>query len=295
VAPELAASAPLTSLPVRQTDPNDAYERFSETLRSARLDDGSMAWVDGGAAEPEPTALLALATDDAEAREWLAAHQGEDGAVILETGEVRNTGAAALNALALPDEASRLSALAFAVAALGQTVPDPQYAGDPPGWGWVPATFAWTEPTSRVLLATRLLRPDDAPTIEDATVILRGREVVGGGWNYGNSAARGTDLTPYVQTTAIACTALQGLDEPSLDRGLSLLEARTLEELGGLSLAMSLLALRLGGRGGGEVAQSILDALVEQYERTAFLGNLGAVAWAALATAPGPSVLEVPS
>lgn len=281
---------------MRQTTVDAAHDRFAGELTSARLGDGSFGWAAGGEGEPEPTALGALALDDDGARAWLAERQAADGSVVLETGEIRNTGAAALTALALPSEEARRAALAFAVAALGQTVPDPQYAGDPPGWAWVPGTFAWTEPTARVLLATRLLRPDDTATIDDGVVILRGREVVGGGWNYGNSAARGTDLTPYVQTTAAACLGLQGLDEPSLARGLDLLESKAVEEAGGLSLAMALLALRVSGRGGTPAAAAILEALVAQYDRTAFLGNVGALAWATMATGPDEDlVLAVPT
>ena len=121
---------------------------------------------------------------------------------------------------------------------------------------------------------------------------MRGREISTGGWNYGNSAVRGTDLKPYAQTTAAACIAMQGLDEPALERGLDLLETLALRERGGMSLAMSALALRLNGREETAAFDAIITALVEQYDQTAFLGNLGAVAWAAMATSTTPA-LEV--
>ena len=269
------------------------FDRFATVLADAQLPDGGVGWVSGAPAEPEPTALLALALDDDRARSWLAAHQADDGAVVLETGEARNTGAAALNALALPTGPARLAALDFALTALARAVPEMQQPGEPVGWGWLPDTFAWVEPTSRILLATRILRPADQATIDDALKVLRAREVTTGGWNYGNSNVLGTDLTPYAQTTAAACIAMHGLDEPVLDRGLDQLETLALQERGGLSLAMSAMALRLNGRTDRPAHQQILAALDEQYDRTAFLGNLSAVAWAVLATRPGPSPLEV--
>jgi hypothetical protein len=268
------------------------FDRMSEVLSAARRADGSLGWTRGAPPEPEPTALLALSLGDEAASEWLLAHQADDGAVVLETGEVRNTGAAALNALALPTETAQIAALDFAVSALATFVEGSSDPGDPEGWGWVPDTFAWVEPTSRVLLATRILRPSDAGTINDALTILRGREISTGGWNYGNSSVRGTDLKPYTQTTAIACIAMQGLAEPALDRGLALLETLGPRERGGMSLAMSALALRLNGREQTAAFGAILRALLAQYEKTAFLGSLGAVAWAAMATSTTPA-LEV--
>jgi hypothetical protein len=40
----------------------------------------------GQPSEPEPTALVALALDDAGASKWLAEHQHEDGSFSIETG-----------------------------------------------------------------------------------------------------------------------------------------------------------------------------------------------------------------
>lgn len=274
------------------TSPQVAFERFADVLSREQHADGGLGWTAGATAEPEPTALLALALDDDRARRWLLEHQGPDGAVVLETGEVRNTGAAALTALALPTEQARLDALAFAVGAVGSRLDTPDAADDPLGWPWVPGTYAWVEPTARVLLATRALRPSDDATTSDALTILRDREVDGGGWNYGNSSVRGTDLTPYAQTTAMACIALHGMDEPCLERGLEALRRLLRVETGGLSLAMGAEALRLDGRDEESYGETVA-ALASQYERTGFLGNLGTLAWAALATRDGRSPLEV--
>lgn len=277
-----------------ETALEDAHARLRHDLVGALAADGGLSWVAGGGVEPEPTALAALALDDDAARAWLVERQADDGSVLLSTGEVRNTGASGLIALALPPGEARGRALDFAIAAKGAKIEDGLYADDPRGWSWVPDTFAWVEPTARVLLATRILRPTDSSTIADAVEVLAKRETEGGGWNYGNASARGTDLTPYVQTSAMAVIALAGLDEPSVARGVDYLRRAALDEPGGLSLAMALLALRLTA---SEPAfqSDLVGALVTQYERTAFLGNRGTLAWAVLATDPGPSPLAVPA
>ena len=51
--------------------------------------------------------------------------------------------------------------------------------------------------------------------------MLRDRETVGGGWNYGNRVVLGEDLEPYAQTTAAALVALQRAD-PALEAARSL-------------------------------------------------------------------------
>ena len=273
---------------------DDAHERFRRDLAAAVAEDGGMSWVAGGANEPEPTALAALALDNDPSRSWLAARQADDGSVVLETGEVRNTGAAGLVALAMAPGSGRDRALDFAIGAKGGRVDDPLYVDDPLGWGWVPGTFAWVEPTSRVLLATRILRPGDTATIDDGVEILSTRETDAGGWNYGNASVNGTDLTPYVQTTAIAVIALAGLDVAAVGRGIDHLHRAALSERGGMSLAMTLLAFRLAADDPAFETE-LAAALVAQYDRTAFLANRGALAWAVLATAPGTSPLAVPS
>ena len=90
------------------------------------------------------------------------------------------------------------------------------------GWAWTESTFGWVDPTARAVLALRLLRPG-APAIDDGVGMLRDRETVGGGWNYGNRVVLGEDLEPYAQTTAAALVALQRADPALEQRGLSTL------------------------------------------------------------------------
>jgi hypothetical protein len=147
----------------------------------------------------------------------------------------------------------------------------------------------WVEPTAWAVLALRRLQPS-APSIEDGLRTLADRECDGGGWNYGNRAVYGVKLEPFVQTTAAALLALQGLSSELVERARRLLLDRWRFEAGGLSLALALAALRLTG---DAPMAEIETALAESFEATAFLGNTLATAWAALATGPGLGHLRV--
>ena len=121
-------------------------------------------------------------------------------------------------------------------------------------------------------------------SIADGVRLLKDRECVGGGWNYGNRVVYGVDLPPYVQTTAAALLALQGSEPDVVDRGRRLLLEHWQLETGGLSLALTLAALQLTG---GAPTDAIMNALEASFDATSFLGNVVAIAWATVATGPG--------
>ena len=256
-----------------------------EALGEARLADGGFGLAGDGTSEAEPTAVAALALDDAAARAWLSAAQRPDGGFAALDGRPESPSVAALAALALNDRGAGLRALAHAVSNRAHTVGE-SGEGDPDGldgWGWTSDTFSWVEPTSRVLLATKILRPADSVTRSEALRILRDRRCPDGGWNYGNANVNGVDLRSYAQTTAVALIALQGEATSLVDPPLRFLQRRWRDEPGGLTLAQTLVALRLHGSDG---AADLRQALASVYRRTAFLGNVLALAWAVLATAP---------
>ncbi len=271
-------------------DLDTVHRALRDALLETRADDGGFGWSLAGEPEAEPTALAALALDDAAARDWLGAHQDEDGGFELSTGVVEQSAVTPLAALALEDGPSRRRALDHVESSRARTLEASGADRGEEGWGWTPDTYAWVEPTARALLALRALRPEATEAIDEAHSVLVGREVEGGGWNYGNADVLGTDLKPYVQTSAAAVMALQGDDSGLLDRGRAYLRERATEERGGLSLAMALAALRLTG--GGEPS-GLLEALGEQYERTGFLGDVGSLAWAVLSTGPALERLRI--
>jgi len=271
------------------------FRRAAARLSAARRD-GGFGPRPGMAAEPEPTALSAMALGDEHARAWLAEHQRPDGGFALVAGDVVSDAATALGALALSPGEGRERALDHVVTHQAQRLPaNPDSPHDPSlrGWGWTPDTFGWVEPTAHAVLALQVLRPSAGGPLADGLAVLADRECVGGGWNYGNRVILGVDLPPYAQTTAVALIALQGAEPELFARGLSALDRLwRAERRGGLSLAMALVAFRLAGASG---ADEIERALEGELERTALLDDTVALAWAAIATGPGLEAIRRPA
>jgi hypothetical protein len=271
-----------------------SFDDSSSLLEELRNSDGGFGVRAGQPSEAEPTALAALALDDDDARAWLARAQAADGSLGVMVGPYRNDAATGLAAIALAPGAERDRALdhvertrAARVEASEAVPMDP----DAIGWAWATGTASWTEPTARALLALRLLRPSSS-AIAEGIDLLRDREAVGGGWNYGNRTVLDEDLPPYVQTTAIALIALRGAVGELEARGLDTLRRlwRT-ESAGGLSVATTLAAFRLAGDvTEGDEAATALEALIR---RTGLLGDGVALAWSAIATGDGLRHLEI--
>ena len=256
-----------------------AHDQAHEHLERLRKEDGGFSPAPGGLSEPEPTAMAAIALDDAPAQRWLAEHQEPDGAFILGPEEVRNDNATAIAAIAL-EGVPREKALEYVVTHRAQPQDeDHRFPHNPEtrGWGWTSLTFGWTEPTARVVLALKLLRPD-APELQDGLRTLADRECVGGGWNYGNRQVLGTDLEPFLQTTAAGLMAVQDGPGDLRDRAITVVENLWDSERGGLSWAMALVALRLAGRDDPDRVGQLADLV----DTTSLLSDGVALAWAVL-------------
>jgi Prenyltransferase and squalene oxidase repeat len=267
------------------------FRRAAARLAAARSD-GGFGPRPGMAAEPEPTALTAIALGDGEARDWLAGHQRADGGFALVAGSVRSDAATALGALALAPGEARERALANQAQRLPAN-PDSPHDPNLRGWGWTPDTFGWVEPTAHSVLALQVLRPSAGSPLTDGLAVLADRECVGGGWNYGNRVILGADLPPYAQTTAVALIALQGAEPGLFARGLTALDRLwRAERQGGLSLAMSLAAFRLSDR---PVADEVERALDAEFYRTGLLHDVVALAWTAIAAGPGLDAIRKPA
>jgi hypothetical protein len=272
------------------------HDRLAARLETARNDDGGYGPRPGLPSEPEPTAVATLALDDGRARTWLEEHQRPDGSLALVIGDQVNPpddsvndSPTALAALALPAGAGREAALDHVVAhqaikldAVSEVVPmDPTFRG----WSWTPFTFGWIEPTSRALLALKVLRPSATAEIEDAVKLLADRSCVGGGWNYGNREVWEKELEPFAQTTAIALIGLQGAGDPQVVAdGYAVLRKLWPVENGGMSLGVALLALRFAPDGTDAERAEIEAELASSFDATAFLDDNVALAWATLAT-----------
>jgi hypothetical protein len=168
------------------------------------------------------------------------------------------------------------------------------------GWPWTPDTFSWVEPTSLCLLVLKHVRRSDASQViarrvDEGEALLIDRVCATGGWNYGNAVSFGSELPAQVPTTALALIALA--DKSHLEpvrRSLAFLDAHWPSERSGTALSLALMAVRAHGRAVGDIEQ----ALIEQWQRTRFVGNLAAMAMACCALTktfePGTN-LAIPS
>jgi hypothetical protein len=263
-------------------------------LARSRNTDGGFGARPGQASEAEPTALAALALDDAVARTWLTEHQREDGSFSIDAGPYMNDSATALGALALGPAPERERALDHLEVTRARRVRSSDAVPIDPsavGWGWATGTASWVEPTARALWALRIARPSSG-AVPEAVALLRDRESAGGGWNYGNRVVLGEELPPFAQTTAIALIGLRGFDPDLEARGVfTLRRLWPVESAGGLSLATALAAFRVRGAGGD--AESAKAALEELVRATRLQGDVVSLGWAALALSDGLPGAEV--
>ena len=121
--------------------------------------------------------------------------------------------------------------------------------------------------------------------IDDGVALLRDREAVGGGWNYGNRTVLDEDLPPYVQTTAIALIGLRGADPALESRGLDVLAGLWRDESsGGLSVATTLAAFRTPRR---RPEAELANVLAPRLARPGSSATRSRSPWAAIATGDG--------
>jgi hypothetical protein len=259
------------------------------TLAELRNADGGFGPRPEAPSEPEATAVAALALDDDRTRSWLAANQQADGSFSIDVGPYVNDSATALGALALPPGPERERALDHVESTRARHVDSSDAIPIDPsaiGWAWATGTASWVEPTARALWALRLTRPT-SPHIADGVALLRDRESVGGGWNYGNREVLGEPLPPFAQTTSIALVGLLDLDAELEERGLAALSRLwPVESKGGLTLATALLAFRAHRR--TSEAAEVTTVLASLVAETSLLGDVTALAWAALSLAERP-------
>jgi hypothetical protein len=147
-------------------------------------------------------------------------------------------------------------------------------------WAWIDTTFSWVEPTAWCALALKKVaagRRDALARIDVAERMLRDRCCVAGGWNSGTAMVLGQGLNPYVPTTALGLMALQNLpQDPVVVRSLAALRRLSLSERSAMALSLTLIAFALFGISTGELEQALLD----QWNRTLFLGNMHSTAMA---------------
>jgi hypothetical protein len=250
-------------------------------LEARRRPDGGFAVGANGSSELEPTAIAALALGgDGRARAWLEARQRADGGFVEANGRSEGPTGAALAALVL-DGSRAARAVDYAVGRRGLPPPDaPDQSRR--GWGWTADARSFVEPTCRVLIAAKRVRPREAGVVAEAVAVLAERQCTDGGWNHGIIVVLDDDLPGYVQTTALALVALEAERRPFVRDGLEFLRREWSTEPGGLTTSQVAVAFRLHGR--THDATRAVAALESISRRRSFLGRTVGLAWAALAT-----------
>jgi Prenyltransferase and squalene oxidase repeat len=261
-------------------------------LAGLRNPDGGFPPSTGGASEPEPTALAAIALDDDSARTWLASHQRPDGGFVVGPDSVLNDSPTPLAALGLPPGAHRERALDYVVQhqapKLGADDRIPHDVNTR-GWGWTSTTFGWVEPSARALLVLKLLRPGAAAQIDDGNAVMRDRECEGGGWNYGNKEVFGKKYEAFLQTTAVGLLSVQDQTDGIRERALAVVLRLWQHEPGGLGWAQASAAIRAMGS-----ADTDLDRrLAAMVSANGLYGDAVALAWTAIAFGDGVAQLRM--
>jgi hypothetical protein len=267
---------------------SDEATRLVEALRNP---DGGFPPSAVGASEPEPTALAAIALDDAAARTWLEQHQRGDGSFVVGPEGVLNDSSTPLAAVALPAGAVRDRALDYV---LGHQAPmigaDDRIPHDPNtrGWGWTSKTFGWVEPTARALLALKLFRPG-TQQVSDGDAVMTDRECQVGGWNYGNKEVMGKHYEPFLQTTAAGLLGVQDRTDGIRERAIAVVGRLWRGEPGGLGWAMASAALHANDSPDPDLDAALLAML----SATQLYGDTVALAWTAIALGSGIRTLRI--
>ncbi len=257
-----------------------APDIVTSALRAMRNADGGYPPAVGGASEPEPTALAALALDDIPAQRWLLNNQRPNGGWFVGPDALGSDAATPYAALALEGSAASDSAVDYLIAHPAAYV-DPK-TPDARGWGWTYHTYAWVDPTARALMALHRLRPDAAP-VQGGRQVLALRECFGGGWNYGSREVMDTNLEPYLATTGMAVMALHSVAGAMRERGVGAISRLLDEEVGLLSGAIGIGAIRLTGGGNPSTRRALLDRFILSHPPL----DVVALAWTAIALGQG--------
>ena len=224
-------------------------------LREVRNSDGGWAYRRGNRSRIEPTcwALLALGAQDTDLRvletwprrsSWLI-----DGPEVPENYAFNAL--AALTLLQHRGMTTEVSALVRnVIGAKGKVLPNSPNLRQNNGiqaWSWVSDTASWVEPTAwSMLLLKKVRRHQRLEGMEEriaaGEALLFDRVCRQGGWNYGNTNVLGTDLWPYVPTTALGLLAMQDRrDHPVVQRSLKQMQVDIATERSPLALALALI------------------------------------------------------
>lgn len=112
------------------------------------------------------------------------------------------------------------------------------------GWPWIDGTHAWIEPTALSIIALKTTRYSRHDRVNEAVRMILDRQLVCGGWNYGNTVVFGRNLHPAPDSTGAALTALAGIvSEDKVEKSVAYLQGEVGRLATPISLGWALLGL----------------------------------------------------
>ena len=204
-------------------------------------------------------AILALSRLDpaysslGSARDRLTTAQDPDGRVSMSREHEEAFWPTALSVLAWygsqPHELHCSRGVQFLLNTTGQhrsKNPDDQVGHDPsiPGWPWIDRTHSWIEPTALSVLALRVAGHGQHDRVSEGIRMMLDRQLLHGGWNYGNTTVYGRELHPMPESTGAALTGLAGqAEQGTVARSIDYLQGEVDRLRTPISLGWGLLGL----------------------------------------------------
>ncbi len=199
-----------------------------DNIRKRSLPVGGFALRPGSQYRPDATAwaVMALCLWGLSAdllrppRAKIAVEQDKDGRIVVAQDQPQAFWPTALAIFAWHGEAEFDEPRARAVTFLLQTTGTHGKKGkdDPAGhdtsirgWPWTEGTHSWVEPTSLSIAALRTAGYESHERVGEGVRLFMDRQLVSGGWNYGNTTVFGTELAAMPESTGLALSALSGL------------------------------------------------------------------------------------
>ena len=133
------------------------------------------------------------------------------------------------------------------------------------GWPWIENTHSWVEPTALALVALRTSGHEKHPRTIEAKNMLMDRQLILGGWNYGNTSVFGKELNPMPGPTGIALQALIELvPKEQIEKSLIYLKTEAKKLYTPFALGWSLLGLSAWNERPTSSQALILSSLEQQ-------------------------------
>ncbi len=133
------------------------------------------------------------------------------------------------------------------------------------GWPWTSELHSWVEPTALSIVALRATGYEMHERVRDAFLMLLDRQLIKGGWNYGNTTVFGKELYPMPETTGMALSSIAGMaPKKSVDKSLNYLRSKIEKARTPITLGWGVLALSAYGERPEGAEQLIVECLNQQ-------------------------------